>query len=117
MFGQIKQKWNELKSLPPGTRFEAFHEQQRQRSRWVKAAYIVGALVAFAVGVLLAFIPGPAVVFFALSAALVGTQSRWVAKKLDRSELKGRELWERFQTWRNRRRAERRRRQATARGS
>lgn len=117
MFGQIKQKWTELKALPAGTRFEAFHEQQRQRPVWVKAAYIVGAVVAVAIGVLLVFIPGPAVVFFALAGALVGTQSRWVAKKLDRGEVKGRELWERFQTWRNRRRAERRRRQATARGS
>jgi hypothetical protein len=117
MFAKIKQKWNELKKLPPGTRFEKFHEQQREQSRWVKVAYLGGALVSFAIGVILAFIPGPAVVFFALTGALIATQSRWAAKQLDRGELKGRELWERFQTWRNRRRAERRRRQATARGS
>ena len=104
MFAKIKEKWNELKQLPPGTRFEAFHEEQKHKSRWVKAAYLGGALVSFAIGVLLAFIPGPAVVFFALTGALLATQSRWVAKLLDRSELKARKLWDQFQAWRKRRR-------------
>jgi len=117
MLARIKQKWNELKKLEPGTRFEAFHEEQKHQSRWMKVAYLGGALVSFAIGVVLAFIPGPAVLFFALTGALLATQSRWVACFLDRSELKGRELWARFQAWRERRRVERRRRQATARGS
>jgi hypothetical protein len=44
--------------------------------------------VAFALGVVLAFIPGPAVLFFALAAVLVATQSRWLAERLDRAEVK-----------------------------
>jgi hypothetical protein len=40
--------------------------------------------------VVLVFIPGPAVVFFALTAALLGAQSRWVARQLDAAETGGR---------------------------
>lgn len=117
MVAKIKQKWHELKVLPPGTRFEAFHEEQRHQPLWVKVAFLGGALVSFVIGVILAFIPGPAVVFFALTGALLATQSMWVARLLDRGEVKGRKLLERFKAWRKRRREERRRRQATARGS
>jgi hypothetical protein len=45
------------------------------------------ALLSFAIGVVLAFIPGPAVVFFALSATLLATQSLRVARILDRTEV------------------------------
>ena len=68
---------------------------------------MLAALLSFAIGVVLAFIPGPAVVFFALTAALLSTQSHWLARKLDRGELVVHALWRK----QRRRRRERRARQ------
>ena len=81
-----------MKQLPPGERFQTFHREQQKKSVWVKVAYAALSLVLFAVGVVFAFIPGPAVVFFALCAALLSAQSAWIARLLDRGEVKGRRL-------------------------
>jgi hypothetical protein len=95
-----QKNWNALKRAQPGTRFEAAYDRQRKhdqgRSKLVRWVRPVLALVSFAVGVVLAFIPGPAVVFFALSAALVATQSLRVARFLDRAEIWLRDRWGRF---------------------
>jgi len=61
---------------------------------------LIAAVVSLAVGIVLAFIPGPAVLFFALSAALLGAQSRWVARRLDAAETAARRFW---RAWRAKR--------------
>jgi hypothetical protein len=97
MFSRIRAEWNELKKAEPGTRFQAFHDRQQERMPgWARPLYIGGAIVSLGVGVILAFIPGPAVLFFALSAALLAAQSAWLAKKLDRAEVATRKLWSRL---------------------
>ena len=53
----------------------------------MRAAYAGAAVVSLAVGVVLAFVPGPAVVFFALTAALLAAQSAWLARRLDAAEI------------------------------
>jgi hypothetical protein len=93
VLSEIRENWEGLKDQTPGERFQWFHRRQSTKGRGVKALYVVVAVVSFAVGVVLAFIPGPAVLFFALSAALVGAQSCSVARLLDRGEVKGRRLW------------------------
>ena len=95
----LKKAFERLKRHEPGERFGAFHREQRQKPAWVKAAYFALALVSFAVGVVLAFIPGPAVVFFALSLALLSVQSRFVARALDRAEVKGRKILGSLRAW------------------
>ena len=87
MFGHLRSQWRDLRSYSPGERFEKFREAHRDESVPAKIAYVGLSLVAFAIGVVLVFIPGPAVVFFALSAALTATQSLWAARKLDQAEL------------------------------
>jgi len=87
MVEHLQSRWRELKSYAPGERFENFRRAQRGRSTAVKIAYVALSLVAFVIGVVLVFIPGPALVFFALSAALLATQSLWVAHTLDQFEL------------------------------
>jgi hypothetical protein len=85
-------EWQRLKRSPPGERFEAFNERQQKRARGpIKALYLGGAIVSLAVGVVLVFIPGPAFVFFILAGALLAAESRWVAQRLDRLEVTGRE--------------------------
>jgi hypothetical protein len=106
MFSKLRAKWRAFEALPVGERFERFYCEQQKTSRWVKFAYLLAALVSFVVGVILAFIPGPAVVFFALTAALLATQSRKVAHALDRAEVKGRAWLASVRAWWGRHRRE-----------
>jgi len=99
MFTHMRDRWRELKQYAPGERFEKFHISEQHRSHWVKVAYLGAAIVLLPVGVLFAFIPGPAVLFFALSAALFATQSLWFAKRLDRAELALRHAWQTVRMW------------------
>jgi hypothetical protein len=93
-------EWHRLKDSPPGERFQAFNQRQRGRARGpVKVLYLAAALVSFAVGVVLVFIPGPAFVFFILSAALLATQSQWVARGLDDLEVKIRAVATDVRAW------------------
>ena len=88
---QLRKGWTELKASQPGERFEdAYHRQKRTgqgRSAAERLLRPILALLSFAIGVVLAFIPGPAVVFFALSATLLATQSLRVARALDQTEV------------------------------
>jgi hypothetical protein len=103
-------QWNEFKHWPPGERFEKFHQKHRDNgSRWARPLFLLGAFVSFAIGFVLVFIPGPAIVFFALTAALLATQSSWVAGHLDRAELQVRRTLRWLRAKRDRRRARRRR--------
>lgn len=96
---RLKNLWQELRRSRAGRRFRRLHaDHAAQQSVWTRSLTIAAAVVCFAVGIVLAFIPGPAVVFFALTAALTSTQSRWVARKLDRAELGARAAWKR---WKN----------------
>ena len=99
MLTHMKARWSELKGYAPGERFEKFHLAEQQRSRWVHFVYVGLAIALLPVGVLFAFIPGPAVLFFGLSAALFATQSRWLARLLDRAELGLRHAWQATRNW------------------
>ena len=99
MLNHMKCRWRELKQYAPGERFEKFHVTEQQRSHWVRFAYLAAAVALLPIGVLFAFIPGPAVLFFALSAALFATQSLWLARRLDRGELALRSAWLTLRTW------------------
>jgi hypothetical protein len=103
MLAKVKQTFQRLKSFEPGERFQAFHREQQQQSVGVRILFFVLAFVTFAIGVVLAFIPGPAVLFFAMTGALLATQSEGVAKLLDRGEVKGRSWFESLKSWWRRR--------------
>lgn len=92
MLSALRKQWHDLKRLPPGERFQSFYREQQKKSAWVKVAYAALSVVLFAVGVVFAFIPGPAVVFFAACAALLAAQSAFIARLLDRGEVKGRRI-------------------------
>ena len=92
MLSKLRGQWRKLKRLPSGQRFQTFHREQEKKGVGVKVAYAVLSVVMFAAGVVFAFIPGPAVVFFALCAALLAAQSAWIARLLDRGEVKGRRM-------------------------
>jgi hypothetical protein len=88
----MKTELAKFREAQPGERFAQFHRRMRSESpSWMRPLYIGLAVVSFVIGVVLAFIPGPAILFFALAAALLATQSIWLAERLDRAEVKGRE--------------------------
>jgi len=93
--------WTELRRSPTGRRFRRFHQANAaHRSGWARWLTWLAALLSFVIGVILVFIPGPAVVFFALTCALIATQSHWMARHLDRSEVRGRAVWRRYRAGR-----------------
>lgn len=71
---------------------------------WARALTLCAVVMCLVVGIILAFIPGPAILFFALAAALLATQSRWMACKLDRAEIYVHALWRKQQRRRRRQR-------------
>ena len=99
----MKQAWLELKSGAPGQRFTNVYERHgSQHTGWTRVAYLSVALISFLIGVVLAFIPGPAILFFAITGALLATQSHWVARQLDRGETKSRAVWHAYRAKRAR---------------
>jgi hypothetical protein len=108
MFDRVKAEWRNLKRAPTGQRFVQCYERHQARDApWLKPFLFFSAVFSFVIGLVLAFVPGPAILFFAISGALLAAESRAVATAFDRAELFVRNLFERF-------RAKRRTRQARA---
>src|SRR5262245_55805591 len=103
MFAKLEAKWSQLKHDRPGERFQNFRQSERDRPGWVHALYFGAAFVLLAIGVVLVFIPGPAVLFFALSGGLFATQSTWVARRLDATEVWARKQFTSIRRWWRRR--------------
>jgi hypothetical protein len=93
--------WEEMKHDPPGKRFQKHyhrrHEEGEKKGRGRHYLLVIGLVL---VGVVLVFIPGPAVVLFALAAALLAEDSLRIAKALDWLEVRIRRLIARARgTW------------------
>lgn len=105
MMARLKAVLKQLMAWPGGRRFRNFHREYAEHcSGWTRFWLVVAAVVSFLIGVVLAFIPGPAVVFFALTCALLAVLSPWAARRFDVVELYLRRHFRRFRRWRARRR-------------
>ena len=104
----FRERWRELKRGRPGSRFldryrRARHENHRHAARRV-GLMLVGA-VFLVLGIVFAVIPGPAIPFFFVAGALLATESRTIARFMDWSEVRlrqlaawGKRLWRRLPT-------------------
>jgi hypothetical protein len=111
MLDGLKAEFRQLKDAPAGHRFIACYERHQAREApWLKPILFFAAIFSLVIGVILAFIPGPAILFFAISAALLAAESRVVAAAFDNVECWCRE---RYAALRGRR-GERKKRQARA---
>jgi len=94
MLARLKEHWSAFKRLEPGKRFQTHYRQHRQseagKSPVRRVLYVMAGVLAFVVGVILVFIPGPAILFFLIAGGLFATQSLFVARALDWSELRTR---------------------------
>ena len=104
MLDRAKAEWQEFKHWPEGRRFALFYEKHHRCGQWKRVLLLFLAFASFVIGVILAFIPGPAILFFAITAALIATQSRWLAARLDRGEVYVRQRWRAYRARRARRR-------------
>jgi uncharacterized paraquat-inducible protein A len=83
----LKKAWGVFRHAKPGARFEQLHAREQHKTRpWMRPLLVIGTVVSLVLGVIFAFIPGPAVVFFAIAAALLAMQSEWIARHLDEAE-------------------------------
>lgn len=104
---RFREHWREIKRGLPGHRFQARYAKSQQRKNQARLAhriiFLVAGLLAFAIGGVLVVFPGPAIPFFVLGGALLATESRVMARLLDKSELRlravavwARERWRRL---------------------
>jgi hypothetical protein len=95
MMSGWKKQWRALRGSRPGERFAdryaAANRGDGGRQLGGHIARVALAFVAFVIGVVLVFVPGPAVVFFAVTGALLASESLGVARGLDWTELRLRE--------------------------
>lgn len=99
----IKKKWREFQHGHPGRRFQERYERHR-RARQNKPWYsnflkIALAIALILIGVVLLFMPGPAILFFAVGAALLADHSQAVARPLDWTEVKVRQVLAAAKRW------------------
>ncbi|TVO59303.1 PGPGW domain-containing protein [Denitromonas halophila] len=106
MFERIKESWHSLKKSEPGERFQdRYHHHQSRRDGRPGLSVLLrlaGGTVVALLGLVMLFTPGPGLVFMAAGAALLGSESRIVARALDRLEVLVRAARERFEARRRR---------------
>jgi len=90
----VKERWRALRSAPPGERFQQrFHARRLVRKRGLsRVLAIFGGTAVLVAGAVMLVAPGPGILVLALGAALVAEESLWMARLLDRSELRIRNL-------------------------
>jgi hypothetical protein len=89
MLASLKDSWKKLLKAPPGKRFEERYRARQATPRSPVRVLKVGAgVVLIVAGLALLLIPGPGSVVIVLGIALVGEESKNVARALDRMEVK-----------------------------
>jgi len=90
----LKTEWRNFLASPPGARFlQCYERHQARNAPWLKPLMFFAGVFSFVIGFVLAFIPGPAILFFAISAALFACEYKPVAKSFDKVEVWGRKTW------------------------
>ena len=103
MFKSLKDGWHRIQADSPGRRFKQQFRRWREsgRTRLTKALFIAAGVLLIAIGILLLFIPGPGLPTILLGALLIAQQSWPLARALDRTEVRLRNLLMRsWRSWR-----------------
>jgi hypothetical protein len=91
VFGFDKGYWRELLRDKPGQRFRAQFRRMRERGG-PRLARMIAAVGLIATGLVLLFVPGPGSLLIVVGAALLAEGSYVVARRLDRVEVRAREV-------------------------
>jgi hypothetical protein len=91
---RLRKAWRDLKSGPPGRRFQSRYERARKRGRGTLRKWLVmvaGTLLLLA-GVVFLPLPGPGILIIAAGGLLMAECSQSVARAMDWVELRIRSL-------------------------
>ena len=103
MLKSVKHSWYRFQADSPGRRFKQQFRRWREsgRTRLTKVLFIAAGVLLIAIGILLLFIPGPGIPTILLGALLIAQQSWPLARALDRTEVRLRNLLMRsWRSWR-----------------
>jgi hypothetical protein len=104
MSATLHHPWQAVPAGRPGFRFQEHYERVTQQPRtgtFGRVGRIALAGMAFAIGAVLILLPAPSVIFFAIGAGLLASESRLIARGLDWLELRLRAAWTvRADSWR-----------------
>lgn len=86
MFHQLATEWRALRADTPGERFRHHYERSRKHSHARRILGAVAGIALVAAGLIMLVIPGPGILTAIFGLALLSSQSRWLASKMDRAE-------------------------------
>lgn len=103
MFEKLKSGFRDFARTRPGTRFGSRYTRARDADRGLAHRTLMaglGALI-FAAGLVMLVAPGPGLLAMLAGASLIAQESRILATRLDRAELRLRRYWTKLRTfWR-----------------
>jgi len=82
----LQAEWHRFRADSPGERFYNHYERARKASRIKRLVQLIAGVFLIGAGIVLCFIPGPGLPVMVLGLALLSSQSRAVARMLDRLE-------------------------------
>jgi hypothetical protein len=92
MWDGLKRQWCELRSAPPGRRFQERYERNRlarvQQSKVRRLVQLAIGVWLIKAGIILCFLPGPGIPLLVLGAAVLAERSLRMARALDWTEMK-----------------------------
>jgi hypothetical protein len=110
MFESLRRQWKQFKAGEPGRRFrERYrrrHEERQGRCDARRVANVCVGCALIGAGLVLVPAPGPGWLIVFFGGHVLGGEFLWIARALDRAELRGREwadrgarAWERTPPW------------------
>jgi hypothetical protein len=97
MKARLKQAIDTLKEAAPGERFEGVYDRAHVRNYALRIAFIIVGLLLMVASAVTFWLPGPNFVLVLAGLAIIGGQSQFVARTMDRIEVAGRR-WH-TETW------------------
>ena len=91
----LREHWRELRRGRPGHRFQERYERARAEQRCgagERVVLIILAVLFLSIALILSVFPGPALPFFFLAGGLLASESRFVARFMDWSEVRTRKI-------------------------
>jgi hypothetical protein len=90
--------WDRFVHTTPGRRFyERYKRKQEAKgSAWKRCAFVCGGILICLAGIFFLAVPGPGLLILAVGLALIAQESAWLARLLDRAEIRLRKLLKRF---------------------
>jgi uncharacterized protein (TIGR02611 family) len=104
IFGRVRRHWRDLAAARPGNRFQQRYarRQQARRSRFAAPLTIMAGVLILLFGLVMLPAPGPGILVVLIGASLIAEESRFAARALDWTEVRGRRgvrsalrIWER----------------------